>query len=30
VIGLFGGLRGARRGGAALFERDPRPIAVAP
>jgi 4-diphosphocytidyl-2C-methyl-D-erythritol kinase len=30
VIGLFGDLRGARGAAARLFERDPRPLAVAP
>jgi 4-diphosphocytidyl-2-C-methyl-D-erythritol kinase len=30
VIGLFSDLRGARGAAARLFERDPRPIAVAP
>jgi hypothetical protein len=30
VIGLFADLRGARAAAARLFERDPRPIAVAP
>jgi 4-diphosphocytidyl-2C-methyl-D-erythritol kinase len=30
VIGLFADLQGARGAAARLFDRDPRPIAVAP